>query len=53
MEPRTPPSGEVAEMYGRTICELDEGIRPSTHADPLDIALTTNGHLLADLAQPL
>jgi cyclic pyranopterin phosphate synthase len=31
----------------------DEGVRPSTHADPLDIALTTNGHLLADLAQPL
>jgi cyclic pyranopterin phosphate synthase len=30
----------------------DEGVRPS-HADPLDIALTTNGHLLADLAQPL
>src|SRR5579863_7865944 len=23
----------------------DEGVRPSTHADPLDIALTTNGHL--------
>jgi len=23
------------------------------HEDPLDIALTTNGHLLADLAQPL
>ena len=23
------------------------------HDDPLDIALTTNGHLLADLAQPL
>jgi len=23
------------------------------HADPLDLALTTNGHLLADLAQPL
>jgi cyclic pyranopterin phosphate synthase len=31
----------------------DEGVRPSTHIDPLDIALTTNGHLLADLAQPL
>jgi len=31
----------------------DEGVRPSTHAAPLDIALTTNGHLLADLAQPL
>ena len=34
----------------------DEGVRRSTsYADdaPLDIALTTNGHLLADLAQPL
>jgi cyclic pyranopterin phosphate synthase len=31
----------------------DEGVRPSTHTDSLDIALTTNGHLLADLAQPL
>jgi cyclic pyranopterin phosphate synthase len=26
---------------------------PNQDADPLDIALTTNGHLLADLAQPL
>jgi cyclic pyranopterin phosphate synthase len=31
----------------------DEGVRPSTNAEPLDIALTTNGHLLAVLAQPL
>jgi GTP 3',8-cyclase len=33
----------------------DEGVRPSTAEanGPLDIALTTNGHLLADLAQPL
>jgi len=31
----------------------DEGVRPSTQGEPLDIALTTNGHLLADLAQPL
>jgi GTP 3',8-cyclase len=35
----------------------DEGARLSTHVstqvDPLDIALTTNGHLLADLAHPL
>ena len=29
------------------------GVRNSTSADPLDIALTTNGHLLADLAKPL
>jgi cyclic pyranopterin phosphate synthase len=26
---------------------------PNQDSDPLDIALTTNGHLLADLAQPL
>ena len=26
---------------------------PTPSSDPLDIALTTNGHLLADLAQPL
>jgi cyclic pyranopterin phosphate synthase len=31
----------------------DEGVRRSTSGEPLDIALTTNGHLLADLAQPL
>jgi GTP 3',8-cyclase len=31
----------------------DEGVRPSTSDESLDIALTTNGHLLADLAQPL
>jgi GTP 3',8-cyclase len=31
----------------------DEGVRPSTNNEPLDIALTTNGHMLADLAQPL
>jgi cyclic pyranopterin phosphate synthase len=28
-------------------------LRPYAGSDPLDIALTTNGHLLADLAQPL
>ena len=27
--------------------------RPFANTDPLDIALTTNGHLLADMAQPL
>jgi cyclic pyranopterin phosphate synthase len=31
----------------------DEGVRRSTSDEPLDLALTTNGHLLADLAQPL
>src|SRR5881275_260159 len=25
----------------------------NSHGEPLDIAMTTNGHLLADLAQPL
>ncbi len=29
------------------------GPKPSQEFEPLDIALTTNGHLLADLAQPL
>jgi cyclic pyranopterin phosphate synthase len=36
--------------------QADESVRSSMSAadsDPLDIALTTNGHLLADLAQPL
>ncbi len=28
-------------------------LRPSTSGEPLDIALTTNGHLLAEMAQPL
>jgi GTP 3',8-cyclase len=31
----------------------NEGVRRSTNGEPLDIALTTNGHLLADLARPL
>ena len=31
----------------------DESVRRSTNGEPLDIALTTNGHLLADLAKPL
>src|SRR5579862_38034 len=29
------------------------GLRGLANTEPLDIALTTNGHLLADLAQPL
>src|SRR3984957_13195121 len=34
--------------------ELAQLRRPNGNAaEPLDIALTTNGHLLADLAQPL
>ena len=38
------------------IASADEGVRRSmagANCEPLDIALTTNGHLLADLAQPL
>jgi len=31
----------------------DEDVRRSMNSDLLDIALTTNGHLLADLAKPL
>ena len=37
----------------RGTAEADEGVRPYTSFEPLDIALTTNGHLLADLAKPL
>ena len=33
--------------------EVVEFVRKLTNLGPLDIALTTNGHLLADLAQPL
>jgi len=41
-------------VWGRPLgVRADEGVRPSIVGDPLDIALTTNGHLLADLAQPL
>jgi len=32
---------------------VDKGVTRSTNSDPLDIALTTNGHLLADVAKPL
>jgi GTP 3',8-cyclase len=48
------PDAPVRE--GPTHQSADEGVRRSTAAancDPLDIALTTNGHLLADLAKPL
>ena len=54
--------GELARLQPRIHgaaalqTSADEGVRRSTNrasGDPLDIALTTNGHLLADLAQPL
>jgi len=38
---------------GQMGARADEGVRPYTNNDLLDIALTTNGHVLADLAQPL
>ncbi|MGA2857408.1 MAG: GTP 3',8-cyclase MoaA [Candidatus Sulfotelmatobacter sp.] len=38
---------------GQIGARADEGVRPYTSNHPLDIALTTNGHMLADLAQPL
>jgi len=42
-----------APVRGGQAARADEGVRPSTSNDSLDIALTTNGHMLADLAQPL
>jgi len=47
--------GSAADVSGerRAADRAGEGARPSTSEDDLDIALTTNGHLLADLAQPL
>ncbi len=47
--------GHAAEVSVERLAtaRADGGVRPSTINEPLDIALTTNGHLLADLAQPL
>ncbi|HXC44159.1 MAG TPA: GTP 3',8-cyclase MoaA [Candidatus Dormibacteraeota bacterium] len=45
-----------AFVRGGVAPSADEGVRHSmagANCEPLDIALTTNGHLLADLAQPL
>ncbi|MGA3349005.1 MAG: GTP 3',8-cyclase MoaA [Candidatus Sulfotelmatobacter sp.] len=52
---RTPQYGAPdAFVRGDVTRSADEGVRRSrVHHEPLDIALTTNGHLLADLAQPL
>ena len=44
-----PKSSETAGLALRTKSEGDR----DNFFDPLDIALTTNGHLLADLARPL
>jgi len=38
---------------GRIEARADGGVRLSTSNEHLDIALTTNGHVLAELAQPL
>ncbi len=43
----------VRELARLRCGRADEGVRRSANSDPLDIALTTNGHLLADLAKPL
>jgi cyclic pyranopterin phosphate synthase len=43
----------VNEHAGLAPGRADEGVRPYHNSEPLDIALTTNGHLLADMAQPL
>jgi cyclic pyranopterin phosphate synthase len=45
-----------AFVRGGVAPSADEGVHRSmagANCEPLDIALTTNGHLLADLAQPL
>jgi GTP 3',8-cyclase len=40
--------------FVREVAKLQaQGDRNSTRPEPIDIALTTNGHLLADMAQPL
>jgi cyclic pyranopterin phosphate synthase len=55
---RTPLSGapDAFVRGAQPQPQADESVRGSTagaNCEPLDIALTTNGHLLADLAQPL
>jgi cyclic pyranopterin phosphate synthase len=45
--------GDPDALGGQIGARADGGRGPSTSGDSLDIALTTNGHLLADLAQPL
>ena len=48
-----------ASIQRLAAARADGGVRPSTSGagfdsgEPLDIALTTNGHLLAEMAQPL
>jgi GTP 3',8-cyclase len=53
LQPKIHVAPDAFVRGGPLDLRADEGVRPSTHSAPLDIALTTNGHLLADLAQPL
>ena len=43
----------VAELSGQRTAYLPDGEPAGAHGAPLDIALTTNGHLLESLAAPL
>jgi cyclic pyranopterin phosphate synthase len=49
--PHGAPDAPVRGVSGTS--PADEGVRRSTSGEPLDIALTTNGHMLAEMAQPL
>jgi cyclic pyranopterin phosphate synthase len=47
-------AGMIAELAKMRTAYAEDGVQLSPDASqPLDIALTTNGHLLEDLAQPL
>jgi cyclic pyranopterin phosphate synthase len=58
----TPPAAEAAPSSAVPVPTRSTGLKPhsnsateqqSDFSEPLDIALTTNGHMLAELAQPL
>ena len=59
--PDAPVRGGRATEFSRTdqspaspaSARPDPGVRPSPGDETLDIALTTNGHMLAEMAQPL
>jgi len=46
-------AADAALRGGRGANPVDEGVSRSIHSEPIDIALTTNGHLLAEMAQTL
>jgi GTP 3',8-cyclase len=48
-----PPQGSADKVPTLTAENTVRMGHPQLESEPLDIALTTNGHLLADLAQPL